>query len=351
MPVDEARLTEFLGQFVADLGATGNAAMVVIGHRLGLYRAMAGVPPVTPTELAERTGTAPRYVTEWLAAQAASGYVTVDEPGRFALTPEQEFALADPDGPVYLPGAFVLALAALKAEPRIAEAFRTGAGLAWHEQDDEVFDGCEQFFAPGYRANIVQSWIPALDGVEAKLRRGAAVADVGCGYGASTRIMAEAFPASVFAGYDYHVRAIERASKAAADAGLAYRVCHAVARADEFPGVGYDLITTFDCLHDMGQPAAAARRIRQALAPDGTWLIVEPAAADDFSGNLDPVGRVYYAFSTLLCVPSALAQQPDVVLGNQAGPARIIQIVAAAGFSRCRQVAQTPFNIVLEARP
>jgi SAM-dependent methyltransferase len=351
MAVDEAKLGNFLGQFVTDLGATANAAMVVIGHRLGLYRALADAPPLTAADLAARTGTAPRYVTEWLAAQAASGYVSVCDGDRFTLSAEQAFALADPDGPLYLPGAFVLALASLKAEPRISEAFRTGAGLAWHEQDNEVFDGCEQFFAPGYRANLVSSWIPALDGTEAKLRQGALVADVGCGHGASTRIMAEAFPASRFTGFDYHARSVERAGQAAADAGLSDRVRFAVASATEFPGAGYDLITTFDCLHDMGQPAAAAGHIRQALSGEGTWLLVEPAAADDLAGNLNPVGRLYYAFSTLLCVPNALAQEPAVVLGNQAGEARLRGIVAEAGFTRFRRAAETPFNLVFEVRP
>jgi SAM-dependent methyltransferase len=349
--VDEAKLNDFLGRFVADLGATANAAMVVIGHRLGLYGALAGSPPLTAAELAQRTGTTPRYVTEWLAAQAASGYVTVDGEGRFTLSAEQAFALADPDGSLYLPGAFVLALASLRAEPRISEAFRTGAGLAWHEQDSEVFDGCEMFFAPGYRASLVSSWIPALDGVEARLRAGAKVADVGCGHGASTRIMAQAYPASVFTGYDYHERSVEHASKAAGDAGLAERARFAVAAADQFPGTGYDLITAFDCLHDMGHPMAAAAHIRQALADDGTFLLVEPAAADDLAGNLNPVGRLYYAFSTLLCVPSALAQEPAVVLGNQAGEARTRAILTEAGFTRFRRAAQTPFNLVYEARP
>jgi SAM-dependent methyltransferase len=349
--VDETKLNDFLGQFVSDLGATANAAMVVIGHRLGLYRTLAGAAPLTADELAERTGTTPRYVTEWLAAQAASGYVSVAGPDRFTLSAEQAFALADPDGPLYLPGAFVLALASLRAEPRISEAFRTGAGLAWHEQDGEVFDGCEQFFAPGYRANLVQSWIPALDGVEARLRAGATVADVGCGHGASTRIMAEAFPASFFTGYDYHDRSVEHAARAAADAGLSGRVRFAVAAADQFPGAGYDLITAFDCLHDMGHPVPAAAHIRRALSDDGTFLLVEPAAADDLAGNLNPVGRVYYTFSTLLCVPSALAQEPAVVLGNQAGEARTRGILTEAGFTRFRRAAQTPFTLVYEARP
>src|SRR5580692_914055 len=277
MTIDQDKLGELLGRFVSDLGATGAAGNVVVGHRLGLYRSLAE-GPATAEELARRTGTDPRYVAEWLRGQAAGGYVSCDPAaGRFSLSAEQAFALADPDGPLYLPGAFVLALASLKAEPRISEAFRTGAGLAWHEQDNEVFDGCEQFFAPGYRANLVSSWIPALDGTEAKLCQGALVADVGCGHGASTRIMAEAFPASRFTGFDYHARSVERAGQAAADAGLSDRVRFAVASATEFPGAGYDLITTFDCLHDMGQPAAAAGHIRQALSGEGTWLLVEPA--------------------------------------------------------------------------
>jgi SAM-dependent methyltransferase len=350
MAIDEIKLNEFLGQFVADLGATANAAMVVLGHRLGLYQALAAAGPSTPAELAQRTGTAERYVTEWLSAQAASGYLSYSD-GQFGLTEEQEFALANPDGPVYLPGAFVFALASLRAEPRIADAFRSGGGLGWHEQDNEVFDGCEQFFAPGYRANLVQSWIPALTGVAERLQAGGRVADVGCGLGASTRIMAEAFPGSDFSGFDYHERSISLATKAAADAGLADRVSFGVATGADYPGTGYDLVTTFDCLHDMGQPEAVARHIRQSLAPDGCWLIVEPAAGDSLADNLNPVGRMYYAFSTLLCVPNAMAQQPSVVLGNQAGEARIGEIVAMAGFSRFRRAAETPFNIVLEARP
>jgi SAM-dependent methyltransferase len=276
--------------------------------------------------------------------------VSVVGEDRFTLSAEQAFALSDPDGTLYLPGAFVLALASLRAEPRISKAFRTGAGLAWHEQDSEVFDGCEQFFAPGYRANLVQSWIPALDGVRAKLETGAKVADVGCGHGASTRIMAQAFPTSIFVGYDYHARSVEEAGKAAADDGLGVRLRFAAAKADGFPGTGYDLITAFDCLHDMGDPLAAARHIRQALADDGTFLLVEPAAADDLAGNLNPVGRLYYAFSTLLCVPNALGQEPTVVLGNQAGEARMRQILTEAGFTRFRRAAEIPFNLVYEAR-
>jgi SAM-dependent methyltransferase len=352
LAVDEQKLNEFLGQFVQDLGATVQAGLVVIGHRLGLYRAMAGAGPLTPAELAERTGTAERYVREWLAAQASGGYVAYDPVSeRFSLPEEQAFALADPDGLAYLPGAFQLALASLKAEPRIAEAFRTGAGVGWHEQDAEVFDGCEMFFAPGYRANLVSSWIPALDGVEARLQAGARVADVGCGHGASTIIMAKAYPRSTFVGFDYHQRSIEWARKAASDAGVSDRVRFEVAPADSFGGDGYDLVATFDCFHDMGDPAGAATHIRRALAGDGTWLLVEPAAGDHLKDNLNPVGRLYYGFSVLLCVPNALSQQPKAVLGNQAGEARTRELTAAGGFTRFRRAAETPFNLVYEVRP
>jgi SAM-dependent methyltransferase len=352
LAVDESKLNEFLGQFVQDLGATVQAGLVVIGHRLGLYRAMAGAGPLTPAELAERTGTAERYVREWLAAQASGGYVAYDPVSeRFSLPEEQAFALADPDGLAYLPGAFQLALASLKAEPRIAEAFRTGAGVGWHEQDAEVFDGCEMFFAPGYRANLVESWIPALDGVEARLQAGAQVADVGCGHGASTIIMAKAYPRSTFVGFDYHQRSIDWARKAASDAGVSDRVRFEVAPADSFGGDGYDLVATFDCFHDMGDPAGAATHIRRALADDGTWLLVEPAAGDHLKDNLNPVGRLYYGFSVLLCVPNALSQQPKAVLGNQAGEARTRELTAAGGFTRFRRAAETPFNLVYEVRP
>jgi ubiquinone/menaquinone biosynthesis C-methylase UbiE len=270
---------------------------------------------------------------------------------RYAMTEEQAFVLADPDGAVYAPGAFVLALGALKAEPRITEAFRTGDGLGWHEHDQDVFVGCEQFFRPGYLANLVPSWIPALDGADEKLRAGATVADLGCGLGASTILMAREYPASRFTGSDYHDGSIALARKRASDAGVADRVGFEVASASSFSGTGYDLAATFDCLHDMGDPLAAARHVRQALKPDGTWLVVEPIAADDPADNLNPVGRVYYNFSTLLCVPNALSQPGDYALGAQAGEAAIRQIATEAGFTRFRRAAETPFNQVYEIRP
>ena len=350
MTVDQDKLNEFLGRFVGDLGATVAAGAVVLGDRLGLYRGLAG-SPATATELAERTDTDTRQVTEWLRGQAAGGYVEYD-PGtdRYSLTDEQAFALTDPDGPVFLPGAFQLALGALRAEPRIEEAFRTGAGMGWNEQDADVFDGCERFFRPGYAANLVPAWIPALDGVEEKLRAGALVADVGCGHGASSVLLAQAYPASTINGSDYHDGSIERARKRAAEAGVADRVSFGVATAQDFPGADYDLVATFDCLHDMGDPLGAARHVRDTLAPDGTWLIVEPAAGDTVVDNLNPVGRIYYSFSTFLCVPNALSQSGGYALGAQAGEAAIRQVVTDAGFTRFRRAAETPFNLVFEAR-
>ncbi len=350
MTLDQDKLNDFLGRFVGDLGATMAAGSVVLGDKLGLYRGLlAG--PATAAELAERTGTDPRYLAEWLRGQAAGGYVMYEADGeRYSLTEEQAFALTDPEGPVYVPGAFQLAVGALKAEPRIAEAFRTGAGLSWSDQDGDVFDGCERFFRPGYAANLVPAWIPALDGVEDKLRAGATVADVGCGHGASTVLLAQAYPNSRLVGSDPHEGSVEAARKRAAEAGVADRASFAVATAQDFPGGGYDLVATFDCLHDMGDPVGAARHVRDALAPDGSWLIVEPAAGDSVAANLNPVGRVYYSFSTFLCVPSALSQPGGYALGAQAGEAAIRQVVTDAGFTRFRRAAETPFNIVYEAR-
>jgi ubiquinone/menaquinone biosynthesis C-methylase UbiE len=351
MTVDQDKLMAFVGQMVTDLGAAGAAGGVVIGHRLGLYRALAQ-GSATPEQLARRTETNTRYVTEWLAAQAASGYVHYDaDAGTFSLDEEQAFVLTDPDGPIYLPGAFVLALGALRAEPRITEAFRTGDGMGWHEQDPDVFDGCETFFRPGYVANLVSAWIPALDGVEEKLRAGGRVADVGCGHGASTILMAQAYPASTITGSDYHDGSIQTALKRAADAGVAERTSFEVASAAAFSGHDLDLVTTFDCLHDMGDPLGAARYVRNALAPDGTWMVVEPHAGDSLAENLNPVARLYYSMSTLLCVPNARSQSGGYSLGAQAGPAAIRQIATDAGFTRFRRATETPFNIVYEIRP
>ncbi len=351
MDIDQDKLMDFLHRFVGDLGATMAAGNVVVGDRLGLYRALAD-QPMSPCELAERTGTTTRYVDEWLRGQAAGGYVQYDAAaGVYSLTPEQAFALTDPDGAVFAPGAFQLALGTLRAEPRVTDAFRTGAGIGWHEHHDEVFTGCERFFRPGYSANLVAGWLPALDGVVGKLRAGARVADVGCGLGASTALMASAYPRSTFSGSDYHEESVLQARKRIADAGLDDRVSFDVASAQDFGGGPYDLVTSFDCLHDMGDPLAAARHVRESLAPDGTWMVVEPYAGDAVADNLSPVGRVYYSFSTFLCVPNALSQDGGYSLGAQAGERSIARLAGDAGFTRFRRAAETPFNIVYEARP
>ena len=351
MAIDQDKLMDFVHRFVGDLGATMAAGNVMVGDRLGLYRALAEKPQ-RPEELAERTGTAPRYVEEWLRGQAASGYVEYDPSnGNYWLTEEQAFALTDPDGPIYAPGAFQLALGALRAESRIVDAFRTGAGVGWHEHHEDVFAGCERFFRPGYVANLVDNWLPALDGVVDKLRRGARVADIGCGHGASTVLMAQALPNSTFAGSDYHEGSIAAARRRAADAGTADRVGFEVASAQSFGGGPFDLVTSFDCLHDMGDPLGAARHVREQLAPDGTWMVVEPAAGASVVDNLNPVGRTYYSFSTFLCVPNALSQPGGYSLGAQAGEEPIRRLAGDAGFSRFRRVAETPFNLVYEVRP
>jgi SAM-dependent methyltransferase len=348
--VDQAKLNELLGRFVNDFGAAGFAATVVIGDKLGLYQALAA-GPATAAELADRTGTHPRLVAEWLAAQAASGYVTYDpDSGRFGLSAEQEFALAHEDNPVYLPGAFQVMVAAVKDEPKVTEAFRNGAGVPWHTHDPDLFAGTERFFRPGYAANLVASWIPALDGVQAKLEAGAKVADVGCGHGASTLIMAHAYPNSTFVGFDSHQPSIRHAQQVAANAGLAERCHFEVATASAYPGADYDLVTIFDALHDMGDPVGATAHIRQSLAPDGTLLLVEPYANDRLEDNLTPVGRAFYAASTLLCVPHSLSEEPGLALGAQAGEQRLRQVATDAGLRRFRRVAQTPFNLVYEAR-
>lgn len=349
--LDMNKLNAFIGQFVGDLGAAVHAGMVVIGEKLGLYKALAE-GPMTPAQLASRTGTDERYLREWLASQAAGGYITYQElTGTFTLSSEQAFTLAQEDSPAYLPGAFELALGSLAAVPRIAESFRTGAGMGWHEHEDGVFHGCEKFFRPGYAANLIASWIPALDGLKEKLETGAMVADVGCGKGASTLLMAKAYPNSHFFGFDYHDKSIDGARQSAQEQGLADRVHFEVAKAKEFPGTGYDFIAVFDCLHDLGDPVGAARHVYDALAPDGTWMIVEPFANDRLKDNLNPVGRVYYSFSTLLCTPCSRSQEVGLCLGAQAGEARIREVVAGAGFTRFRRATETAFNIVYEARP
>jgi SAM-dependent methyltransferase len=352
VPIDDIKLQAFMGQAVSELGATLGAALVVLGDRLGLYKAMADAGPLSSAELADRTGTAERYVREWLNAQAAGGYVSYDpRTQRYTLPPEQAFALADEGSPVFLPGAFQGMVAGVRDAHLLADAFRTGAGVGWHEHTPDLFEGTERFFRTGYQANLVSSWIPSLEGVEAKLRAGASVADVGCGHGASTILMAQAYPASSFVGFDYHAASIEKARSRASAAGVQDRVRFEVAAATEYPGTDYDLVACFDCLHDMGDPLGAARHVRASLHPDGTWLIVEPFAADRVEDNLNPVGRLYYAASTLICTPASLAQPVGAALGAQAGEGRLREIVTAAGFNRFRRAADTPFNVILEARP
>jgi SAM-dependent methyltransferase len=349
--IDMNKLNAFIGQFVTDLGAAVHTGMVVIGEKLGLYKALAD-GPLNVAQLAAKTSTDERYLREWLASQAAGGYITYEAgTNKFSLSEEQAFALADEDSPAYLPGAFELALGSLAAVPRITDAFRTGLGMGWHEHVDGVFHGCEKFFRPGYAANLVSSWIPALQGVQEKLEAGARVADVGCGKGASTILMAKAFPNSQFFGFDYHDKSIEAARESAVRAGVADRVTFVVAPAKIYPGHNYDFVTVFDCLHDMGDPIGAAAHVRQSLAKDGTWMIVEPFANDQLKDNLNPVGRVYYSFSTLLCTPCSRSQEVGLCLGAQAGEARIRDVVTSAGFNRFRRATETPFNIIYEARP
>jgi SAM-dependent methyltransferase len=352
MTIDETKLGEFMNKVVADVGAAMSGALVVLGDRLGLYKAMAALGPTTPAELAKRTETAERYVREWLNAQAAGGYVAYDPTtSRYTLPPEQAFALAEELSPAFCPGLFQVTKAMWAADEKIAQNFRDGSGTEWGHHHECLFEGTERFFRSGYIGNLIGAWIPALEGVQAKLEAGAKVADVGCGLGASTILMAKAFPRSKFYGFDYHGPSIEAARKRASDAGVADRVVFDVARATDFSGDAYDLIAHFDCLHDMEDPVGAAKRARRAIAADGTWMVVEPFAGDRPEENHNVVGRVFYSASTMLCVPHSLSKKGPA-LGAQAGETRLRDvIVGGGGFSRLRRATQTPFNLVLEARP
>jgi 2-polyprenyl-3-methyl-5-hydroxy-6-metoxy-1,4-benzoquinol methylase len=352
MAINPDKLNEFLGRAVVDFGATFNAALIRIGDKLGLYKALAEGGPQTPGELAKRTGTAERYVREWLSAQAAGGYVTYDPgAGEFHLSEEQAFAMADENSPAFLPGAFQLALAAVKAEELLTERFKTGQGLGWHEHHHELFVGTERFFRPGYAANLVAAWIPSLDGVDERLKSGGRVADVGCGLGASTILMAKSYPKSEFVGFDYHEKSIESARQRAKEAGVNGRIRFEVAKAKDYPGKDYDFVTFFDCLHDMGDPAGASAHVRGSLRKDGTWMIVEPNAGDKLEDNLHPIGRAFYGASTMLCTPASLDQEVGLALGAQAGEKRLREVVTSGGFTRFRRATQTPFNLIFEARP
>jgi len=351
MDVDTDKLNAFMGKMVGDLGAALNASLILVGDKLGLYKTLAEKGPMNSAELAQTTGTAERYVREWLATQAASGYVDYDaETKRFSMQPEQALALANEDSPVFMGAIGNLVAATFLDEPKISEAFKSGRGVGWNRRSECLFCGTARFFRTGYKHHLVQEWLPALDGVMEKLQRGASVADVGCGHGVSTRLMAEAFPKSRFVGFDYHEGSIEAARLGARQAGLAERVTFDVASAKSFPGRGYDLICFFDCLHDMGDPIGALRHVHEALAPDGTCMLVEPFANDRLEDNLNPVGRVYYAASTMICTPASLDQEVGLALGAQAGEGRLREVARQAGLSRFRRATETPFNLILEAR-
>jgi 2-polyprenyl-3-methyl-5-hydroxy-6-metoxy-1,4-benzoquinol methylase len=352
MVVNADRLNELLGKAVVDFGATFHAALVRVGDKLGLYKALAAGGRQTAAELAERTGTTERYVREWLCNQAAGGYVTYDSQAeKFFLSEEQAYTLADESSPAFLPGMFQVALAAVKAEEQITERFKTGQGLGWHEHDPELFVGTERFFRPGYAANLIGSWIPALEGVKERLEQGAKVADVGCGLGASTILMAKSYPKSKFFGFDYHDQSIETAKERAKDAGVGDHIEFQTAKAKDYPGKDYDFVTFFDCLHDMGDPVGAADHVRSTLKKDGTWMIVEPSAGDRLEDNLHPIGRAFYGASTLLCTPASLSQEVGLALGAQAGEKKLREVVSAGGFKSFRRATQTPFNLIFEARP
>ncbi|MEZ5934763.1 MAG: class I SAM-dependent methyltransferase [Alphaproteobacteria bacterium] len=350
--IDETKLNQFVGQMLGDLGGALSVPLVRIGDRLGLYKALHADGPMTPAELATKAHAAERYTREWLSHQAASGYLTYDaKTGKFTLPPEQAMVFAEPDSPVYLQGGFDLAVTMMENQALLEPAFRSGKGVGWGEQSPCLFCAAGRFFRPGYHNSLVETWLPAMDGVVAKLEQGAAVADVGCGHGFSTVIMAKAFPNSTFIGYDFHPGSIEQARKHAEQHGVTANTRFDVALASAFPGENLDLVTFFDCLHDMGDPVGAARHVRQALKPDGSWMIVEPAASDRLEDNLNPVSRLYYAASTMICVPTSLDQPVGAALGAQAGLKRLSSAISEGGFSHVRKATETPFNMILEARP
>lgn len=351
MSFDPTRLQAIQGQFVSDMAAAMSGVMVNLGHKLGLYRAMAHAGPMSSATLAERTGTRERYVREWLGNQAAGGYVVYDAATRMYELPDEHAAvLAEADSPTFMAPGFDVVATLWLDESRVAEAFRTGEGIGWHEHSACLFSGTESFFRPGYKANLVQHWIPALRGMADRLARGARVADIGCGHGASTILMAQAYPASRFVGFDYHPESIETAQQRAREAEVEDRVRFEVARADDFSGDGYDLVCFMDCFHDLGDPLGAAVHTHRALADDGAVMLVEPFAGDRVEENFNPVGRLFYAASTALCTPNSLSQPVGAALGAQAGQQQLQTILQDAGFSRVRRATATPFNLILEAR-
>jgi 2-polyprenyl-3-methyl-5-hydroxy-6-metoxy-1,4-benzoquinol methylase len=345
--IDETKLNELVGRVLGDLGGAVSVPLVRIGDALGLYSALKKIGPATADEVAAKTSCAPRYVREWLSAQAASGYVS-HEGGHFSLSPEQAFVFSEPDSPVNLIGAFDTAAAMMDNQTKVQAAFKTGKGVAWGDQAGCMFCAVARLFRPGYVNALVQEWLPALDGAVDKLEAGAKVADIGCGHGLSTILMAQAFPKSRFTGYDFHPASIAAAS-AHAQAHEISNLHFEVRRAQDFPSGGFDLITCFDCLHDMGDPQAAAAHIRRALADGGTWMVVEPMAGDTLDENINPVGRLYYSASTMICVPTSLAQETGLALGAQAGEKRLSDVIRSGGFKNVRRAASTPLNMVLEA--
>jgi SAM-dependent methyltransferase len=351
MAIDGNKLQQLMDKMFGDVGAAMGSALVLLGDKFGLYKMLAAEGPLTAAELASKTGTVERYVREWAAQQASAGYINYDaKSARFSISPEQALVLADETGPAFIPAMFEIVAATLRDEPKVANAFRNGGGVGWHEHDPCLFRGTERFFRPGYAMHLVSEWIPALDGVKQKLERGARVADVGCGHGASVILMAKAFPKSKFFGFDYHQPSIDRARELAREAGVADRVIFERATAKDYPGT-FDLVAFFDCLHDMGDPVGAAAHVKSTLSEDGTWMVVEPFGNDRLEDNLNPIGRVFYAASTMICVPGSLSQEVGKGLGAQAGEARLREVLTAGGFSRVRRAAATPFNLVLEARP
>jgi SAM-dependent methyltransferase len=351
MDVNPDRLNAFMGKMVTDVGSAMNASLMLLGDKLGLYKELAAKGPMTSADLAKATGTTERYVREWLSAQAASGYIEYDaKTNKFSMLPEQAMALADEDSPVFLGGVGDIVWATFLDEPKVADAFKTGKGVGWNRRSECLFCGTARFFRTGYKHHLVQEWLPALDGVVKKLERGAKVADVGCGHGVSTRLMAEAFPKSHFYGFDYHEGSIEAARDQTKQAGLSDRVQFDVHSAKTYPAEGYDLVCFFDCLHDMGDPIGAMKHVRESMAADGTCMLVEPFANDRLEDNLNPVGRLYYAASTMICTPASIDQEVGLALGAQAGEARLREIAKQAGLSRFRRATETPFNLILEAR-
>jgi SAM-dependent methyltransferase len=352
LELNQDKLNQIVEKFVTELGASVQGPAILIGEQLGLYKAVSASGAITPAELAKKTGTSERYIREWLAGQAAGGYMNYDAgTGKYSMTPEQTFTLANEDSPVYIPGAFYVVSSLYKDRGKLADAFRTGKGFGWHEHHNDLFLGTYKFFRPGYLANLVSSWLPSLDGVVRKLEAGARVADVGCGYGASTIIMAKAFPKSRFFGYDYHLESIEWARNAAVTADVSGNTTFEVALAKDYRGNDFDLVAFFDCFHDMGDPAGIAKHVYSSLKPDGTWMIVEPYSNERVEENLNPVGRIFYNASSMVCVPSSLAQEVGLALGAQASDSKIKEIILSGGFKRFRRATQTPFNRVFEARP